>query len=75
VGDTTPEFRRMMRERFGALAPAERVRMCAEMFETARLIVEASLPGGLDAEERRYRVCRRFYGELADRAFKRGGPG
>jgi len=69
--DTTPEFRRLMRERFRALAPAERVRMCAEMFETARLIVEASLPAGLEPQERRYRICRRFYGELADRAFHR----
>lgn len=58
-----------MRERFLALAPAERVRMCAEMFDTARQIVEASLPPGLDARERRYRICRRFYGDLADRAF------
>jgi hypothetical protein len=58
-----------MRERLRALAPAARVRMCAQMFETARRIVEASLPEGLSAEERRYRVCRRFYGELADRAF------
>lgn len=70
--DTTPEFRRLTRERFRALAPAERVRMCAEMFETAHRIVEASLPPSLDPEERRYRICRRFYGELADRAFGRG---
>jgi len=74
VDDTTPEFRRMMRSRFAALEPAERVRMCAEMFETARRIVEASLPEGLGLEERRYRICRRFYGELADRAFGRRVP-
>lgn len=69
--DTTPEFRRLMRERLHALAPAERVRMCADMFETARQIVEVSLPEGLDPEEKRYRICRRFYGDLADRAFGR----
>ena len=50
MDDTTPEFRRLMSERFRALAPQERVRMCAEMFETARLIVEASLPQGLDSD-------------------------
>lgn len=60
-----------MRERLHALAPAERVRMCADMFETARQIVEVSLPEGLDPEEKRYRICRRFYGDLADRAFGR----
>jgi hypothetical protein len=71
MDDTTPEFRRLVRERFLALEPAERVRMCGEMFDTARSIVEASLPDGLDPEERRYRICRRFYGELAERAFGR----
>ena len=71
MDDTTPEFRRLVRERFRALAPAERVRMCAEMFDSARRIVEASLPAGLDPEEKRYLICRRFYGELADRAFGR----
>lgn len=71
MDDTTPEFRRLVRARLRALAPAERVRMCAEMFETARRIVEASLPADLSPEERRHRICRRFYGELAERAFPR----
>jgi len=69
TSDTTPEFEKLVRERFLALAPAERVRMCADMFETARALVEASLPAGLDAIERRRRICRRFYGDLADKAF------
>lgn len=69
MDDTTPEFRHLMRERFRALAPAERVAMCAAMFDTARALVEASLPADLDPRERRYRICRRFYGELADFAF------
>jgi hypothetical protein len=69
MDDTTPEFRRLVRERLRALAPAERVRMCTDMFETARRIVEASLPAGLDPRERRYRICKRFYGDLADRAY------
>lgn len=59
-----------MRERFRDLGPEERVRMCCEMFDTARRIVEASLPPGLSPEERRYAICRRFYGELADRALR-----
>ena len=69
MDDTTPEFRRLMRERFLALAPEERVRMCADMFETARRLVEASLPENLDPLERRYQICQRFYGDLADRAY------
>jgi hypothetical protein len=69
--DTTPEFRRRMRQRLDNVGPVERTRMCADMFETARQLVEASLPDGLDPDERRYRICRRFYGDLADRAFGR----
>ncbi|HJS39600.1 MAG TPA: hypothetical protein VJ789_15855 [Burkholderiales bacterium] len=69
--DTTPEFRRRMRQRLEDVGPVERTRMCTDMFETARQIVEASLPDCLDPDERRYQICRRFYGDLADRAFGR----
>ncbi len=67
--DTTPEFRRLMLERLLRLAPHERVRLCTEMFETARQLIEASLPQGLDPVARRRRVAERLYGELARRAF------
>jgi hypothetical protein len=69
MNDTTAEFAKRVRQRFLALAPAERVSLCADMFETARALVEASLPPGLDPIERRRRICRRFYGDLADKAF------
>ena len=69
MDDTTPEFRRLVRERLRSLEPAARVRMCGDMFETARRLVEASLPEDLDSAERRYRICKRFYGDLADRAY------
>ena len=36
MNDTTPEFAKLVRQRFLALAPAERVSLCADMFETAR---------------------------------------
>ena len=71
MNDTTPEFAKLLRQRFLALASADRVSMCADMFDTARALVEASLPPGLDLIERRRRICRRFYGDLADRAFPR----
>ena len=71
MNDTTPEFAKLLRQRFLALAPAERVCLCADMFDTARALVEASLPPGLDPLERRRKICRRFYGDLADRAFPR----
>ena len=70
MDDTTAEFKRVMDERFARLEPYERVRMCLEMFDTARALVEASLPPDLDPVERRKLVCRRFYGEIADRAYR-----
>lgn len=69
--DTTLEFRRMVEEGYAGMTPEERVRVCTEMFDTARALAEASMPGDLDPAERRFRICERFYGELAKRAFSR----
>ena len=69
MNDTTPEFRKLVQTRLLALAPAERVSLCADMFDTARALVAASLPPGLDPLERRRKICRRFYGDLADKVF------
>jgi hypothetical protein len=43
-------------------SPAERWLAASSLFETARRIVESSLPNGLTMEERRLAVARRFYG-------------
>jgi hypothetical protein len=67
--DTNLEFRVLVAERFAAMSAHERVRVCTEMFDTARALVEASLPKGLSPAERRYRICERFYGDLAARAY------
>lgn len=60
--DTTPEVSEMLAVRYRLLTPAERLRMCSEMFDAARMLVEASLPPGLLERERRRRICERFYG-------------
>jgi hypothetical protein len=69
--DTTAEFRNLVVERFAAMTPEERVHACTEMFDTARVLAEASLPEDLDPGERRFRLCERLYGDLAARAFSR----
>lgn len=66
--DTTPEFQRMVDERYRRLTPAERVRMCTEMFNVARMLVDSSLPHGLEPIERRRRIAERFYGEFGRKA-------
>lgn len=70
--DTTPEFQRLFEERLMAMSPGQRMQMAASMFETARALVEASFPCGLDEAERRRRLCEHFYGkDLAEKAFPR----
>jgi hypothetical protein len=69
--DTSPDFLRLMQECFARMAPEERVLACTGMFDTARALVEASLPAGLGPAEWRFRLCERFYGDLAARAYPR----
>jgi len=69
--DTTPEFRKLVAEGYARMSPEERVRICTEMFDTAFALASASIPVGLDPAERRFRLCERFYGALAARAFPR----
>ena len=58
----------LVRERWLALPAERRLVLAAEMFDTARALVLASLPAELSAAERRARLCERFYGaELARR--------
>jgi len=59
----------MVAERHRQMTPDERVRVASSMFETARAIVESSLPAGLSRRERRLAYARRMYGaELSEAA-------
>ena len=69
MNDTTPEVARLVRELCARKTGAERLRMGASMFETARALVLASLPPGLPERELRRRLCARFYGALADKVY------
>jgi len=69
VTDTSLEFEQLVAARYAGMRPDERVRIATGMFDTARELVIASFPSGLSQMELRRRLCRRFYGELADKAF------
>jgi hypothetical protein len=60
--DTPPEIERMVRDRLMARSGEERLAMGAQMFESAREMVNASLPPGLSETERRRELFRRTYG-------------
>jgi len=69
VNDTSPEMERIVSERYRKMSPDERMRIASSMFETARKIVESSLPAGMSRKERRLAWARRLYeGELPEKA-------
>jgi len=69
MNDTSPEMERIVAERYRQMSPEQRMRIASSMFETARKIVESSLPSGMSRKERRLAWARRFYeGELPEKA-------
>lgn len=59
----------MVAERHRQMTPDERMRIASSMFDTARAIVESSLPPNLSRRERRLAYARRMYGtELPEAA-------
>ena len=63
ITDTSPAIEQMVRKKLMALSGEERFIMAAEMFESARAMVEASLPRELSEIERRQELFRRLYGK------------
>lgn len=68
MSDTTVEVSALVAARHAAMSAEERVRAAASMYTTARAIVEASIPAGIQGEARRYRVLKRFYGDEVSEA-------
>jgi hypothetical protein len=63
LSDTSPEIASLVRSRLRAFSGAERFVMGALMFDAARAMVLAALPGDLSEDEKRRRLYERFYGE------------
>lgn len=78
MSDTAPEVAALVAERHRRMTPAERVAIASALFDTARVIVESSIPGDLPRQERRLEFARRLYGrelpEAALRAFAEYAP-
>lgn len=53
----------MVAERHRQMTPEERMRIASSVFDTARAIVESSLPPNLSRRERRLAYARRMYGD------------
>lgn len=63
MNDTSPKIAAIVAARHAAMSVEERVRAAASMYETARAIVEASIPAAVQGAARRYQVLKRFYGD------------
>lgn len=71
MNDTSPKMERLVKERYRQMTPDQRMRIASSMFETARKIVESSLPANLTRSERRLAFARRLYaGELPEAALQ-----
>lgn len=69
MNDTSPEMERMVTERYKRMSPDERMKIASSMFETARQLIESSLPANMTRKERRLAFARRLYeGELPEAA-------
>lgn len=62
MNDTSPAVAQRYREMLMARSGAERLRMACDMFDTARRIMNASLPVGTDDHARRVALFLRLYG-------------
>lgn len=70
MNDTSPEMEKMVTERYRDMSPDQRMRIASSMFETARALVESSLPSNLTRRDRRLAFARRLYaGEMPEAAF------
>jgi hypothetical protein len=60
--DTAKEIKQLVRERIMARSPAERLLMGSQMFDSALVMVKASLPTSLSRTEYRRQLFKRLYG-------------
>lgn len=63
MNDTSAKVAAMVAERHRRMTPEERMNIASTMFDTARAIVESSLPPTLTRRERRLALAKRLYGD------------
>ncbi len=62
MNDTSPVIEKMLRVKYMSLSGFERVQIGSSMFESAKKIVESSLPKELAPVEKKIQMFLRFYG-------------
>ena len=69
ANDTSDAISKIVLERYRSMTAAERWLATSSLFETARAIIQSSLPSSLTTEQRRLAIVQRLYkGELPEEA-------
>jgi hypothetical protein len=69
MNDTSDAIAKIVAERYRSMTPAERLSAASSLFETARALIQSSLPSSLTAEQRRLAIAQRLYrNELPEKA-------
>ena len=63
MNDTSDAFSKVVSERYRSMTPSERWMAASSLFETARAIIQSSLPSSLTVEQGRLAVVRRLYND------------
>lgn len=75
--DTHPQIAELVARRHAAMTPLQRMQIASDLFDTARAIIESSLPDSMTPYERRLAVVACLYGDAlplaAQEAFARNG--
>ena len=69
MDDTAPEIAAYVDSRYAAMSPETRFLIGIRLFDTARELVEASIPESIRGIDRRRAICRRLYPALVDHAY------
>jgi hypothetical protein len=69
MNDTSDAISKIVLERYRSMTPAERWLVASSLFESARAIIQSSLPSSLTTEQLRLAIVQRLYkGELPEEA-------
>ncbi len=63
MSDTSAAIAELVARRYADMTPEERMRIASAMFDTARKIIESSLPPNLVGRERRLAYVRRLHND------------
>jgi hypothetical protein len=69
MNDTAPDIAAYVDCRYAAMSPETRFLIGIHMFDTARELMEASIPDAIQGIDRRRAICRRLYPALVDRVY------